>query len=294
MTDDCLLRQPIVVVGAPRSGTTRLGQLVSAHSAVCEVEEPRLTWRYGNDKKSDSLRPEDARPEVIAHIRQRFAEQVRRAGKTRLLEKTPSNSVRLGFVLRALPDAKVIHIMRNGIDSSLSIRAFWQNSAHGTQHVMPGKWKERLKEAKIRQVPYYGMEVLRRLAPKPLSKVVGQNLWGPRLPGLRGMVEELDLLEVAAIQWRSCVESARIDGQHFAMENYMELKLEELDLERFKKILQFAGLDHETATLENFQNIINPKLATARRSLATMDDLTILRKWIEPTMQWLGYEWPNP
>lgn len=293
MTDDHLLRQPIMVVGAPRSGTTRLGQLVSAHSTVCEVEEPRLTWRYGNDKKSDALRPDDARPEVIAHIRKRFAEQVRRAGKTRLLEKTPSNSVRLGFVLRALPDAKVIHIIRNGIDSSLSIRTFWQDSAHGTQHVMPGKWKERLKEAKLRQVPYYGMEVLRRLAPKPLTKVVGQNLWGPRLPGLRGMVEELDLLEVAAIQWRSCVEAARSDGQQFAPQNYMEIKLEELDLEGFERILRFVDLDCEPAVLDNFKNIINPKLATARRSAATTEDLTALRKWIEPTMQWLNYDWPN-
>ncbi|QDS97525.1 sulfotransferase family protein [Adhaeretor mobilis] len=292
-SDDQLLTRPIVVVGAPRSGTTRLGQLIAAHPSLHEVEEPRLTWRYGNDSKSDALRPEDARPEVIAHIRKSFAEQIRKSGKTRLLEKTPSNSLRLGFVLRVLPDAKLVHITRNGIDSSLSIRSFWQNASQGTQHVMPGKWKARLREIKLRQIPYYAMEVLRRLAPRPLTKVVGKNLWGPRLPGLRGMVEELDLLEVAAQQWRACVEAARADGLQFAKESYNEIKLEELSLETFCRVLGFLELEDEHAVIENFQKVIDPKLATARRSAATAEDLVLLRKWIEPTMQWLDYDWPR-
>ena len=70
------LDRPIVVVGAPRSGTTLMGELLSAHPALAHVEEPRLTWRYGNDAKSDMLGPEDARPEVCQFIRQRFAATV--------------------------------------------------------------------------------------------------------------------------------------------------------------------------------------------------------------------------
>ncbi|MEQ8838108.1 MAG: hypothetical protein RID07_14980, partial [Lacipirellulaceae bacterium] len=66
----------------------------------------------------------------------------------------------------------------------------------------------------------------------------------------------------------------------------------ELDLTAFEEILRFANLDPEPAVLENFQSIINPKLATGRRSSATEQDLTVLRKWIEPTMLWLGYQWP--
>ncbi|MDQ6840024.1 MAG: sulfotransferase, partial [Actinomycetota bacterium] len=50
------VRQPVIVLGAPRSGTTLLASILSAHSQVTVVGEPRLVWRYGNDSRSDQLR----------------------------------------------------------------------------------------------------------------------------------------------------------------------------------------------------------------------------------------------
>ena len=45
------------------------------------------------------------------------------------------------------------------------------------------------------------------------------------------MVEELDLLEVSALQWRACVESACDYGATMSANRYAEFKLEEFTLE---------------------------------------------------------------
>ena len=122
MSEAALLERPIIVIGAPRSGTTMLSNVLSLHSSLGYVDEPRLVWRWKNDAKSDMLRPEDARPEVVAYIHAAFAKQVHEQGRTRLLEKTPSNALRMGFVDRVFPDAIYLHILRDGRDSVLGIR----------------------------------------------------------------------------------------------------------------------------------------------------------------------------
>jgi len=199
------LHRPIVVIGAPRSGTSLLSELLGGHRDVLLLTEPRLTWKYGNDRKSDMLRAADARPEVIHHIRETFGKQVREAGKRRLVEKTPSNALRPAFVDRVLPDARFIHIIRDPVQSVLSIRSFWQNHASGFT-IAPGRVRQRLKEVQLRRLPHYAKEVVRRAAPKFMRGAVGQNVWGPRLPGIQEMLNQIDLLDICALQWRLCTE----------------------------------------------------------------------------------------
>lgn len=294
MDDDQILTKPVLVVGSARSGTTILGELLEVHSDLFGLQEPRLTWRYGNDGGSDMLRPEQARPEVTAYIRRKFAAQVRGGGRSRLLEKTPSNALRLGFVDRVLPDCKIIHILRNGVDSSLSIRSYWKQAAHGIKGVNKGKLQERIKELQLRRLPHYAMEAARRFAPGPLRGLVGPNVWGPRIPGIRGMLEELDLLEVCALQWRTCVESARHYGQTMPADRYREVRLEDLNIEKFRELLDFAELEPEPAVIENFEKVFSPARSTRRQSGASAEELALLRKWIAPTMAWLGYPADDP
>lgn len=290
MGDSSFLQKPVIVVGSARSGTTILGELLEVHSTLFGIVEPRFTWRYGNDRKSDMLRPKDATPSVIEYIRRKFAQQVQQSGADRLLEKTPSNSLRLGFVDAVLPDCKIVHIIRNGVDSSLSIRSYWHQAAHGVKGSNPGSIKKRIKEIELSRVPIYTKEVVRRFAPESLRKFVGSNVWGPRIPGIREFLGELELLEVCALQWRTCVEAACHYGRSMPKDRYLEVKLEELNLERFREILKFAELDEEQTVITNFQEKIDPNLSTGRRSKATPEELEQLNKWIGSTMHWLGYE----
>ena len=292
-----MLDRPIVILGAPRAGTSVLGHLLEAHPALVHAREPRIVWKYGNDGLSDMLPASAARPDVVAHIRKYFQQLVGDAPGERLLEKTPSNSLRVPFVDKVFPDARYIHITRNGFDSAVSIKSFWQNNTSGLGQAHKGPngsiLRQRLKQVKLRQVPFYAGEVLKRVMPGRGG--APRSLWGPRLPGLATMAREMSLIEVAGMQWRSCVERARIDTAAIAPDRYHELRLEDLDEAALKAALDFAGLDYADEVREFFRAEFQPEQTGSRRSaLEAMDEAErhALRRVIAPTMAWLGYEEP--
>lgn len=285
------LRRAIIIIGSARSGTTILGSTLAQHSSLAYAEEPRMVWRYANDRRSDLLQPDQATPEVIQHIRTWFDQFVTNASRHRLLEKSPSNALRLGFVDRVLPDCQFIHIMRNGIDSVLAIRDLWQRHAHGLGGVAPGRMRQRLSELDLRRLPFYAIEFLRRLTPAPLRHVVGHNVWGPRIPALPQLRREMDLLDVCCLQWRMCTELARHYGRSLPSNRYFEIKLEELNEENLCRLVSFCGLEVEAAMMEFFRQRFDPSRASRRISTATAEERRRILTWIEPTMHWLGYEY---
>lgn len=286
MEHDPWLRKPIIIIGTPRSGTTLLGQVLRAHPSLAYLEEPRIIWRYGNDRRSDRLSPSDARPEVCRYIRDRFAEVVQRSGCQRLLEKTPSNSLRMGFVERVLPGCRFVHIIRHGCDSALSIRDFWQQHATG---IKAGKAAQRLREIRWRQLPYYAKEIVRRGLGRRFPRLVRPPVWGPRIPGLDGLVRELELLEVCALQWRTCVESACHYGRTLPSDRYMECRLEDMGEDLLREVLEFAELEAVDPVWSAFHERFDARLTRPRRDDADPADVDAILRWIEPTLMWLGY-----
>lgn len=279
------LLKPIVVIGSPRSGTTLLGNLLGAHPALAHLVEPRLTWKFGNDSKSDMLRVEDAREDVCRHIRQTFAQSVVEQGRERLLEKTPSNSLRMEFVDRVLPGCQFVHIIRDGVESVLSIRKFWQGHARGIQK---GKIGERLREINFRRAPHYAKELMRRVLPESFSGVVGHAVWGPRLPGIDGLLKDLSVLEVCCLQWRMSVESACYFGRSLPRERYMECRLEDMSPELLESVLEYCNLQVTDEVGARFQSHFDSKLTTRRQVEADPEDLAVIERWIGPTRAWLG------
>lgn len=283
------LDRPIIIVGAPRSGTTILSKMLQAHHAVVYLEEARLIWRYGNDRKSDMFRPEDARPSVCRHIRRQLVDVSRASGRSRLVEKTPANSLRMAFVDRVLPDAKFIHIIRHGVDSILSIRQFWANHAYGLKGIQKGRVSQRLKEVRVTRLPLYAQEVARRLLPKSMAGLLGHAVWGPRIPGIQSLIRDLDPLEVCALQWRMCVELACQYGRSLPSNRYFECRLEHLTGAKMHEILAFSELDEDAAIGGFFAREFDEDRAGARKGDADPNDVERIMQWIEPTLKWLGY-----
>lgn len=279
-------KPPIFIIGSPRSGTTLLGNVLAAHPEVAYIEEPRLVWRQGNDGRSDYLRPQDARPEVIRAIHKSFNRTLESRDKSRLLEKTPSNALRLDFMRAVYPDGIFIHVLRNAYDSVLSIRSY--STKHSTG--MPrGAILKRLREIKLRQLPYYGQEIAARVLPKSLHVFGSIPAWGPRLPAMSGLQGELDPLQIACLQWRSCVEAACQAGRAFPDHQYMEFRLEDFDESILHKVIDFARLPSSSAVIDSFRTKFRPQDPTGRRAEADADQLRTIQRWTEPTLQWLGY-----
>lgn len=284
--DDKLLERPIFVIGAPRSGTTWIGQVLARHPMLAYLEEPRLTWKIGNDRKSDMLSATDARPEVKAAIRRSFAEQIRAEGKSRLVEKTPSNALRPAFVDAVFPDCLFIHVMRHPYDSVLSIRKFWTKHTHGVP--MNRIWM-RLNEINLRRVPHYAGEVARRMAPRRKGSGRPAGVWGPRLPGLDELVRDLDLIEVCCLQWRMCVEATCMFGRSLPSDRYMEFRLETMTSETIDQIFSFTGLDPDAGVKEFFAGRFDQSMTSARQQSADEAELRQIDRWVAPTLKWLGW-----
>lgn len=279
-----VLHRPIVILGAPRSGTTLLSQLLKHHPQLYLANEPRILWKYGNDARSDLLRPEHATPAVRDEIRKRFAARVQAAEATRLLEKTPSNSLRAPFVDAVLTDCVFVHMVRAGLESVLSIREFWRNHSTG---LPKRELVRRLKEIRLRQTPHYAREFARRALGKWAPAAAGPPIWGPRVPGIEEWVRDRDLLEVCAQQWRMCVELACRDGRSFPADRYTECRLENFDEAELGRIMRFCGLEPAEEVSAAFHNKFDEREPKSRSAGANDADVARVKALIAPTVAWL-------
>jgi hypothetical protein len=101
---------PLLIVGLPRSGTTLVEQIVSAHPRVAAGGE--LTFWSEADPATD-----------VSTLATDYLALLRRAGPdaARVTDKNPFNFLHMGLVHAALPQARFIHCRRNPIDTCLSI-----------------------------------------------------------------------------------------------------------------------------------------------------------------------------
>ena len=297
LSDDELLTKPIIVVGTGRSGMNFLGDTIARHGTLAVATEPRLIWKYGNDHKSDALKAEDARPEVIAHIRSRFAEIIRQQGKQKLIDVTPGNSLRLEFVNQVFPDCQFIHFIRDGVDNVLSMRRFY---AVFSRTIRPEKdpvrdsfIMRRTREVRLRQVPGLAMEVIRHLAPDFLLRFIGPPVAGVRLPGMVAMLREMDLLDVCFLQWRTSVENACLYGRRLPTDRYIECRIEGFSLEDVETIFKFCQLETSEEVMDFFRKRFESKRIGPAMQDSDPQELHELRERVEPTMQWVERRGPH-
>ena len=204
-----------------------------------------------------------------------------------------SNSLRLEFVDQVFPDAKFVHIIRDGTQSVLSIYRFWKEKSRGLPTKKIGV---RLKELSITRLPYYSLEVLKRVLPQGAAYWTGKPVWGPRIPGLNGLLRDLDLLEVCCLQWRMCVEAACTYGRLLPATRYMECRLEDMSPELLQRVMEFTELEDASEIWEAFEKKFDPSQPGRRTPNAEPAQIELIHKWIEPTMKWLesGNSVPSP
>ncbi|MET0654059.1 MAG: sulfotransferase, partial [Pseudoxanthomonas sp.] len=121
--------QPIFIVGMPRSGTTLLERVIGNHSQVAPAGElsdlpKQLRWtadRHGHALLDTPLL-EATRTLDAALLGRRYLEQTQwRAGdRARYVDKLPPNFMLIGFIRQALPQAKILHMVRDPMEICFS------------------------------------------------------------------------------------------------------------------------------------------------------------------------------
>jgi len=218
------LDRPVVILGAARSGTTLVGDLLSRHPDLAYWVEPKYVWQYGRPAAPDDVRTaREATPRIRAYIRSRFAQYVAARPGARFAEKTPSNCFRVPFVEAVLPDARYLHIVRDGRDAVFSALQKWSSPP------VPDAMVRRLTsfEIPLRDLPSYGLQAARRVLRNPWTRSEWA-VWGPRYPGISEDRARLPLLEVCATQWARSVAALRRDLARIPDERVVNVRFEEL------------------------------------------------------------------
>ena len=127
--EGCESREPIFIVGMPRTGTTLVERILSSHPQVFSAGELtnfglelKRAARTSSNRVLDAETLDAAARCAPAALGAAYVDSTRpRTGHTpRFVDKLPLNFFYLPLIRRALPNAKVICVRRNPLDTCLS------------------------------------------------------------------------------------------------------------------------------------------------------------------------------
>ena len=166
---------PIFIVGLPRTGTTLTERIVASHSQLESADESffmqiaiqRVSGIKGSKKMSPAI-IEAAAKKDIGLIAKEYLDSVdfRLSDRPMFIDKLPENFLYLGFIARAFPEARMIHLRRNPMDTCFAMykQSFFRYAYTlddlGRYYVafdrLRSHWRELLKDRLI-EVEYESM-----------------------------------------------------------------------------------------------------------------------------------------
>lgn len=245
--------QPIIIIGAPRSGTNML------RDVLCELEgigtwpcdEINYIWRHGNvDEETEEFDRTLATPKVKSYIRNEIDDFAKKQNLDIVVEKTCANSYRVPFVDEVIPEAKYIFIYRDGVDVVGSSVVRWKASLD-----IPYLLR------KVRYVPlsdlfHYAYRYLGSHVYRLFSKEKRLSFWGPKFKGYKEAQEKYSLEEVCALQWKASVDLS-------------EKAFSDMPLNKVSRVSYESFVSHPNKELKRILNELNVSFNEAAVDLAT-------------------------
>lgn len=197
--------RPVIVVGAGRSGTNLLRDLICSFDGydTWPCDEINYVWRHGNRAcPTDELTAADARPEVVSYVRRAFERQQRRVKGATLVEKTCATSLRVAFAQAIFPDARFVYIVRDGRDVVASAMERWRANLN-VRYIA-----HKARFVPLSDLAYYAARYARTRIDRLRDPERRLGSWGPRFTGIEEALRTLTTAEVCALQWRRCVDAS--------------------------------------------------------------------------------------
>ena len=237
--------RPIIVIGAARSGTKFLRDCLSRSSDCVAVPyDINYIWRYGQTKlQHDILDPKLITPKIQNFICNTIPKLAKAEAGDIVIEKTVSNTLRIPFVNAIYPEAKFVHLIRDGREVVESSMRQW------TYPPDTGALLKKLKSMPIQNIGYvfwYAKNIQSGLL-KGGRK--GGNIWGPRYPGIMNDVKTASLVQICANQWKHCIETSLKDFSQIDADRIHTIRYEDFVSDRgaIVKLAQELGLSQPQA-----------------------------------------------
>ena len=316
--------RPTFLLGAARSGTSILSQMLGMHPDITYFGENDFIWRYGHAfRSSDVITPEEATPQIKAYIRSQLLERFSQLEGDYLLEKTPGNCFRVPFVLEIFPDARFIHIIRDGRDVVFSAADIWaggrlraRREKHDASVTQNGTVKLNVRD-KVGRIPWI-FRMFRsklRIAHRDISDVrsflmvleraqrgfdffrrhflnISMVPWGPRVPGLRAMRRTYTLLETCALQWSLSVQAVQSVLMQLPHDRYVEVRYEDLiphPTRELSRVLDFMGVDYDDETVARMTERVDGRSVPSWPRTLSADEVDTIERQVGAALERLGY-----
>jgi glycosyltransferase involved in cell wall biosynthesis len=244
-----LNRPPVFIVGCGRSGTTILGRIIGCHGRLVYLNEPIHYW-YAIDARTDNidffggkglcfLGAEDATDQARLRFGRLFGQAQLLAGADALVEKFPTNALRMEWISALCPGARFIHVVRDGRSVCKSIallsdanrykvlaieglNQWWGKAFH--------KWKTLAREG-----------LHRRLYMDALGELGGESA--------------TDYLGMAVYEWLVSLDQvyAAVARLKLGADRFFEMRYEELVArpeQCLRRIEEFIDVGHDERLLE--------------------------------------------
>lgn len=246
--------EPIFILGLPRTGSTLVERVLSSHSDIYSAGELQH-FSAAVMEQVRKLGTAKDRIELIEKTLQIDVQQVGRnyidrgrpfTGHTRrFIDKHPVNFHSIGLIQAALPDARIVHILRSPMDACYAIYKFHFNEAY--------PWSYSLDEIGAYYIAYRNvMDHWRRLLPDRIIDVAYEDI----VNSLESTTRKL--LDAIGLEWESaCLDyhenqSATMTGsaaqvrQKVYSSSVERWKDYEEKLQPLADMLQSAGIDPYT------------------------------------------------
>ena len=282
--------QPIIIIGAPRSGTNILRDVLCSIQGVntWPCDEINYIWRHGNiNSLTDEFTPDMARIEVKNFIQKSFDQQAAKEKIDFLVEKTCANSLRVPYVDRVIPNAKYIFIVRDGVDVVGSAALRWKASLNFLYIIK-----------KVRYVPFfdlffYSFRYFSSRIYKLFSKEQRLSFWGPQFKGLDAALIQHSLEEVCMLQWQRCVNLSEQAFQQMDDDRVVRVKYEDFvsaPVEELMRIMQELKIPFKSEQVRTAVKLVTSKSIGKGRQALNKDQLKAILKLSSKTLNRYGYE----